>query len=258
MSTYLQQIKDQVEPLRAESTRLYGQLLDYRRSLDSLNNMVNRLEQCIYNLDRINYSNSESDPLLKSVKEQQDKLKALCEQTTKDRDNAYNEREIIDKQYQKINSQENVEIDRKIKIMEMNKITSDIIDIYYAMLEPKLNGTPIHHNWVGSPSNYKGNTLVQGLSESAHERIFRRQLEEGAERKLKRVYEVGFKDSTLYLNVLDLNTKMMKVFTIKDNDDKADIQLYSYDNKTETFQKLCTFPSIPKDSLTNSFLSELV
>ena len=250
MTTYLQQLKDQIAPAKAEITRLHDQLSDARKASDKASRFSSRMSGALYDLKNIDFTDHDSDPVLGEVKSITDRFQALFEQSENDKKKISVETEALREELRKKESDEISKLEEKIKIMERNNITSDIIEIFNAII-PAAN---THYDWVSSPSNYKQQHLIYGLN---HDRLFRKQLEQGSTRKLKKIYEVGFKDSTLNLAVLDLTTKMMKWFTIKDNDDVAHIQLFSYDNKTESFQKLCVFPDIPKDKLLPSFLSEV-
>jgi len=248
MTTYLQQLKDQVAPAKAEITLIYDQLSEVRKASDKASRFSSRINGALYDLKHIDFTDHESDPVLSEVKSITDRFQALFEQSENDRKRLATESDALRDELRKKENNNINSVEEKIASMERNNITSDIIEIF-DFIKSNTQG-----DWVSSPSNYKQQHIIYGLN---HDRLFRKQLEQGSTRKLKKVYEVGFKDSTLHLAVLDLTTKMMKWFTIKDNEDIVHIELFSYDNKTECFQKLCVFPDSTKDKLPQSFLSEV-
>lgn len=150
----------------------------------------------------------------------------------------------------------------KIQIMENYKITSNLIETYLLFKSESitLNNQTANFSYLYKPSNIK-KTLLFDLpyNENATHLTYgiAYQLFPNTTKKVHKVINVFFFQSALYLIILDLKTKIRKVFCTPDNSNTTNIQLSNYHPKTESFTVIADLPPINTNDLTLSFFNEL-
>jgi len=145
-----------------------------------------------------------------------------------------------------------------LKLMTNFNISSDIINLFnHIKNNEPLNGKILIRNWISSPSNYKRDTLINADEKAFDINYFFHVREQGSVRKLQQAYEVGIKDSTVFILILDFRTSMRKKYTIKDGEDNATLELHLFDKNTQAFNKVATLPPISKDKILEAVYSEL-
>jgi hypothetical protein len=150
----------------------------------------------------------------------------------------------------------------KIHLMETYNITSDIINTFLLFKDNtiQLNNQTAKFSYIHNPSNIKNTVLFDvppNDDATYHTYGIAYQLYPNTKRKVHKLINVLFLQSTLYLIVLDLKTKIRKVYSTKDNDSFTNIQLSNYDPSTETFTIAADLPPISRDDLTLTFFNEL-
>ena len=150
----------------------------------------------------------------------------------------------------------------KIQLMESYNITSNLIETFLTFKSDTitLNNQTAKFSYLYKPSNIK-KTLVFDLPYNYDATPFTYgiayQLFPKTVKKVHKLINVFFFQSTLYLIILDLKTKIRKVYSTKDNDSFTNIQLSNYDPSTETFTIAADLPPISRDDLTLTFFNEL-
>ncbi len=140
------------------------------------------------------------------------------------------------------------ELKNKVSLIERLGLKSDD----FIELGRKLPGDVGVDRWkmYYNLSNYKKSTLFNQnvLTES----LITVRIEEGSSRKADVLLESGFYECKFYVNVLKMSSKMRTTYILTEDSEDIQVEIAIYDNKTETFQKLGTLPSIKREDLIDS------
>jgi len=264
---YLEQLKQEKTELENQSSEITQKIYQTRHLQNFNNDKVREL-----NYVKAYLSKYESDPVLSQMNTDVLQIikqsEALCSQYELESDNLYETRRNLENN----NNHKIRLLDNKIRIMEFNNITSDIIEDCFFLFSPSTitiyNGRKRERIFTISdkeikltiadgnftPSNFSCDRIINNLDKSKIQRemYFLRPSE--TSRKASKVFEWCFEkrenlETQIHFAVLDLDTNMKTEWTIADNDQNAKVTMFTYDPKNYRFTALAKLPEVPKDSL---------
>jgi len=256
--SYIEQIKAEHDLNYAKFKEIDKECDELYNKLSDLRNAVNVFEGVSKHLKNISETNTRNPEAL-----------ALKADVTKTSASLALQRGLVESQYNSLTSERNTYSDKnyllhdKLRVFEKIGVTSDIIEILsqatssFGRSRDYLyhNGKSAHlYRWE-TPSNFETKFIDFELDPDYS--YLRHQREDYRRRKATKITYVGFKDKVLHLMVLNMDTFILKQWSIEDgaNEGKLETAKYKKDTRVFILRKDCG--AVPKDEIFGQFFNEL-
>jgi len=257
--SYIEQIKAEHETISAKYKEIDKECDALYKKLSDLRNAVNVFEGVSKHLKVISESNTSNPEVL-----------ALKADVAKTLDSLTLQRGLIESQYNSLTRERNTYADKnyllqdKLKVSEKIGVTSDIIEILsQATSSFGRSRDYLYHDGKSASSLYKWETPSNFETKFIDFELdpdyssLRHQREDYRKRKATKVTYVGFKDKVLYLMVLNMNTNILKQWSIADGATEGKLQTAKYKKDTRVFILRKDEGAVPKDEIYGQFFNEL-